>query len=199
MDQTCWGTSHGCSTDWELVNLEARSSPWANPEQFMQWGRAPCSGWGGTAITVCGWCVSGGIHMNARTQGFPAECCNVTRRSALFTSPVLADRWSLIIAVYIPLNTLFLLLASHFQAASGSRWVGSSGREWGFILAAAICQIKNISLSVSLFKAFAKWAQTQEISGLHSKELRLCLFFIQWEGKAGRGRRTTVKSIEQSL
>ena len=107
------------------------------------------------------WCVSG-IHLNARTQGFPAECCTVTRWSVLFTSPVLADRCSLIIAVYIPLNTHFLLLPLLFQAVSGSRWVGSFGREWGFILVVAIGQMKNISLSVSLFKAFANGLKLKE-------------------------------------
>lgn len=35
-----------------------------------------------------GWCMSSGIHMTARTQGFVGERCIVTRWSMWFTSPV---------------------------------------------------------------------------------------------------------------
>lgn len=132
MDRTCWGTSHGCSTDWELDNLEVGS--WAIPEQFM----------------VC-----------VKDSRFPSRMlhCNTMISVIHITS----SGWcNLIIAVYIPLNALFLLLPLHFQAVSRSRWVGSFGREWGFILAAAICQIKNISLSVSLFKAFVNGLKLKE-------------------------------------
>lgn len=40
------------------------------------------------ATMLDGWCMSSGIHMNVRTQGFQAQDCTLMRWWMLFTSPI---------------------------------------------------------------------------------------------------------------
>ena len=91
-------------SEWDLGNLEARSTPWALycvpravPEQCLLCVRAHCPA-GGPLLCLNGWFVASGIHMNASTLGFLAEHCIVMRWSMLFTSPasghnIMPDRY----------------------------------------------------------------------------------------------------------
>ena len=57
--------------DWYPGNLEPGSMPWATLQQCLS-----------------GLCCQSGTHVNARSQGFPAEHYILLRWSGLFTSPV---------------------------------------------------------------------------------------------------------------
>lgn len=64
-------------------------------EVVLTWGSVLGLQW-----SLDGWCMSSGINMTARSQGFPEERCIVTRWWMLFSSPV-SLVMSCLISVYL--------------------------------------------------------------------------------------------------